>query len=212
LVARSPGIDDDIAQCLCQWSPTHDGLCGSDVDAYSLNYYPIDDSRFAISRSMMGGPEYSARQALQTVTNILVGQSDELQAFGFNPVALARTALSMGWLRLEPEYDRKISAVDLPTCGLNFPQTGRIRHESVDAACEALVQGQRVAIIGSPSPLRALDLVFQGLPEATRRTTSFATRIKPSTFRPFRLHFFEQTDNRLRDFLAHQRIVTILWL
>ena len=209
LVARSPGIDDDIAQVLCQWSPTHDGLCESSIHASSLNYFLIDDRHFAISKSVIGGSEYSGRSALQTVTTILVGLREDLSVYRNNPMALARMALSMGWLRLIVDYESPLAIGELPGLGLPETMTATSPDDFVERAVTALTAGQRIAIAGAEHPARALAQVFEHIPAELRPEISFSTGIKASTFRPFQIQFFPRIDNRLRDFLGQQRITII---
>lgn len=209
LVARSPGVDDDVAQGLCQWSPTHDGLCESGIDASSLNYYLIDEERFAISKSVIGGAEYSGRSALQTVTTILVGRQESLAHYQNNPLAFAQVAMSMGWLRLIVDYDDPLRVVELPGFGLPEPRARAHADELLDRAIDAVRAGRRIAIAGADRPQETLARLFEQLPRELRPHVSFSTGIKASTFRPFQIQFFPQLDNRLRDFLHQQRIAVI---
>jgi hypothetical protein len=209
LVMRSPGIDDDIAQVLCQWSPTHEGLADPGFTANSLNYFPIDDRRFAISKSVIGGSEYSGRSALQTVTTILVGEFNDFSVFRYHPLILAKVALSMGWLRLIANYDKPLDVVEIPA--LRFPE-GEYPAESLTLAgrvARALITDQRVAIHGSLSPLGTLARIYDTLPLEVRRKISFSTGIKASTFRPFHIQLFSNIDNRLYEFLNRQRIIVV---
>ncbi len=209
LVARTEGIDDDTAQVLCQWSPTHDGLCDSSVDANSLNYFAIDDRLFAISKSVIGGAEYSGRSALQTVTTILVGQREDLPVFHNNPLAAARVALSMGWLRLIVDYESPLAIADVSTHGLPEMRSIPGANDMVERAVKALSAGERIAITSDANHARTLAHIFEQLPAELRPRTSFSTGIKASTFRPFQIQFFSHIDNRLRDFLCQQRIVIL---
>ncbi|MGI9518356.1 MAG: hypothetical protein ACR2NP_14975, partial [Pirellulaceae bacterium] len=58
LIARSPGIDEAVAQQLVRWSPSHDGLPAVLGPATGLSYFPVDRARVAIGRTTEGGPEY----------------------------------------------------------------------------------------------------------------------------------------------------------
>lgn len=209
LVARSPGIDDEIAQVLCQWSPTHEGLAESGMTANSLNYFPVDGRRFAISKSVIGGSEYSGRSALQTVTTILVGDLDDLAAYRNHPLVLAKIALSMGWLRLIVNYRQPLEVVELSS--IAFPEAEYPAESTtmVGRVARALSGGDRVAIHGSNSPLSTLARIYDTLPIGQRAPISFSTGVKASTFRPFHIQFFSHIDNRLYDFLNRQRILVV---
>lgn len=209
LVNRSSGIDDDIAQTLCQWSPTHDGLADPSVTATSLNYFVIDEQNYAISKSLIGGAEYSGRQAFQTVTTIIVGKIDKLPAYGNNPIVVAKMALSMGWLRLLVDYRRPLEPVSLSAGCLTATRTKFAPDAKLERAVRALQSGNRVALVGTIDPVQSIARIFERLTPDVRVKTSFATGIKPSTFRPFQVHFFAKLDNRLRDFLRQQQIITI---
>ena len=207
LVARSPGIDDDVAQALCQWSPTHDGLFDSSLSASALNYFLIGDRHFAISKSMVGGAEYSGRNALQTSTSILVGEREDLSNYGHNPVELARMALSMGLLRLAVDYEGRLEVAELSGDCLPGPTASTAASFEIVKMCVgALNSGGRIAIAGATNPIQLLSVIFANISPELRITTSFSTGLKASSFRPFQIQFFAKIDNRLRDFLGHQHI------
>jgi hypothetical protein len=209
LVARSAGIDDDVAQTLCQWSPAHDGMCDPKTSAHSLNYFLIDEDRFALSKSVIGGAEYSGRGALQTVTTILVGERRHLSLYANNPLTMARVALSMGWLRLISDFEAPLDHVELSAVG--WPEIRRVTSEAAlaDRAAQALIAGNRLAITQDAVPLQTLARVFERLPADLRLKTSFSTGIKPSAFRPFQIQFLSHVDSRVGDFLNRQRIRTL---
>lgn len=209
LVARSEGLDDDIAPALCQWSPAHDGLCESHISASSLNYFLIDKGRFGISHSVIGGSEYSGRSALQTVTTIVVGECDDLSIYQNNPLVLSRVALSMGWLRLITEYDEPLEAVELSHHGMPESTASTDTDPRIERTVAAVRSEHRIALIGIDEPSRFLGHVFARLNPEQRLKTSFSTGIKASTFRPFQVQFFPRIDNRLRDFLRRQSILIV---
>lgn len=209
LVARSDGITDDMAQSLCQWSPTHDGLSEPDLSAVSVNYCLLDDEWFALSRSIYGGPEYSGRGALQIATMILVGRLPQLSAFQNNPATLAKIALSMGVLRYPGFVEGLLDPVFVPAANLpvrSFPNTDS---PVLQRLLALLDNRRRVAVIGQKNPLRFAERLLQALPDDSRRQTKFSTGMKPSSMRPFDIQFFPSIDNRLRNFLSKQQIPVI---
>ena len=51
LVAWSPGISSDDARQLAVWGPAHDSMIVDDPTDVSLNFHPLGDHKFCVSRT-----------------------------------------------------------------------------------------------------------------------------------------------------------------
>lgn len=231
LVSRSAGIDRRLAAELCRWAPSHASLLSTDEDEWSISYYLAGDGWAAISRSLHGGPEYSSRGGMQVVTLILALPADQLEDYDCSPLALARTALALGYLRLQPPTAGPLPALSLPKrplpnagmklagphagdeagrgaldrCGTTLRNPERL-DPRLRQAIDLLRGNNRVAVFGLPDRLEACDLVLRHLPPAQRLGISFTTGLKPSVRRTFRLQFFPQESVSLRRSLSGQGI------
>ena len=90
LVARSPGIDDRLAQQLSLWSPSQNALIERDIDGESLNYFTVDGEWMAISRTVYAGAEYSDRGEFRLETNIIAIHCGQLSDVEIHPIEITR--------------------------------------------------------------------------------------------------------------------------
>jgi hypothetical protein len=192
LVARSAGIDDDLAQQLTRWGPTNGSLLDDDINACSLNYFPLDEGCLAATRSVYGGPEYSNRGELRVVTIMLVLRRPQLAGYANNPLAVMRAAQALGHLRLPRELPPRLASLELPedTWIGDAPATPLSPSDQSlrDEAVESLRNGVRVAVAGLHKPLAALEALVHLLTPPERLELSFTSGLKPSVRRGFRLH------------------------
>ena len=209
LVGRSPGIDSPLAQTLTRWGPSHGSLAGPAPDADSFNFHPAGDGWVALSRTVYGAPEYSARGGLQLVTSFLVLRHEQLAGYDYNPVLLARVALALGHLRLRPVNPVRLPAVELPDrpiCGPTISSDRAGWAGSMERLWHLSKSCERVAVGGASDPLGlAADLISR-VPGHQRVELSFTTGLKPTLSRPFRLHFVCSADAALRRLLTTQGI------
>ncbi|MGV3482850.1 MAG: hypothetical protein ACO1RT_00380 [Planctomycetaceae bacterium] len=214
LVAKSSGIDRDLSQELCRWAPTRTAC--ETPDDWTLNCFPATDDLVAVTRTTMGGPEYSGRGGTQVVTLMLVLCAEELESYDFNPVSFARTAMAMGCLRLPLDWEAELlSPVSLPA----YPLVGEVGRRSESHSCDEhewlsqvtslLEEGRRVAVVGPIDPFAAADRVIRNLPVHRRPNLSFTTGLEPSIRRPFQLHFFESVDSTRQRALDSQNIACV---
>jgi len=201
LVARSKGIDERTARELIRWGPSHAALCNTDPRAESINFHPLDNGRFVLSRTMYGGPEYSRRGGFQLVTRFLILQRRELERYESNPVALYRRARIEGQWQWEADFPRTLPNLTVPApAATAFWKT---RSGSVDDGLAAeildhLLDGRRLAVIGCRHPLLLLQHVLWAAPASRRLQISFTTGLKPTAHRPFQLHFLPWESPELR--------------
>jgi len=216
LVSKSPGIDRNLSQELCRWAPTKSS--SENPDDWTLHCFPIADDFVAVARTTLGGPEYSGRGGTQVVTMILVFRNEQLEPFAFNPIAVAQTALAMGYLKLPLEMEREqLPCAMLPSCSL-IERRGVTQEYRTIEDCEQLLSeaasllkdGRRIAIVGPIDSIAAVDRLILRLPIDSRRGLSFTTGLAPSIRRPFQLHCFANADLMTRRTLESQNIVCLM--
>ena len=216
IVARSAGIDRALAQQLCRWSPSHGSICDENPDHWVLSTFPVAGGRFAVTRTVWGGPEYSGRGGTQVVTQILVVREDQFARYQCNAFALAQTAITLGQLRLCPMPPLRLPFVTLPDRPLvpcvDAPQGPISKFHRVHASdgvgaasildvLQRLHNKQSVAVIGATDPIKFASHVIERIPSDERPTISVTTGLEPTLGRPFRLHFLPALDsNRQRVF------------
>lgn len=216
LVSRSPEVDPHVAQELCRWSPSHASLVDEAADYWSFNAFPAGPERTAVTRTVHGGPEYSNRGGTQIVTLMLVLTRDQLAAYHDDALAVARTALAIGRLRLPTAFPEQIPAVELPERSLFAGEPDREDRAGGDGqaslppvlaeALELILAGRRVAVVGQGEPLASLKMLMAHVPRPRRRGLSFTTGLRPSARRQFQLHFLPEADAALQRTLASQGI------
>ena len=197
LVARSPGLPEGVARFLARWGPSHGALQSDEVHTASLNYLPIDAEWVACSRTVYGGPEYSGRGALQTVTFILLLRRPQLAGYDYHPLALLRTAQLLGHLWLSPPEHADLPAVELPN---HLPAAAR--HQAAPSAArqtileqsQRILMRERLAWIGFADAPILLEELIDRLPEQQRLDLSFTTGLQLSQHRRFRLHVMPKPD------------------
>lgn len=215
LAARSRGIDEQLAQQMTRWGPSHAALLNPDIQAWSLNFHPIREGWYVLSRTFYGEPEYSDRGGFRIVTCMLLLDTDDLLAYENHALALARTAMALGHLRFPLRFEEHLPLVDLPDGTLlttnlpGQPELGIERRRAVERVQDIVNEGGRVALIGTVDPLRMLAAILDGMPRAARPFLSFTTGLKPSMNRSFRLHFLPKTDPSMERQLGTQDITCV---
>jgi hypothetical protein len=79
----------------------------------SVNFQPLPGGRCALSRTCAGPAEYSGRGGFQLYTHFLIVDEPALQAVGFQPFALYRDAMAMGYLLYQPEPEEVLEPLQL---------------------------------------------------------------------------------------------------
>lgn len=211
LVARSPGVTDQLAQILSMWGPTHDSLLGTHIHSESLNYFAVDDEWGVLSRTVYGQSEYSGRGGFRVETNLLVLRREQLSGYGSNPLALGRTVLALGHLRLRSTPLSQLEPIELPRsslCSEHPPRNDDSPRELTEAILDK-IRDHRVAVIGASNPLSVVSSVLDRLPARSRASFSFTTGLKPSLHRRFDLHFLAAAEKQSRRELDAAAIVCI---
>jgi hypothetical protein len=193
VLAKSPGVSSEAVTQLNRWCPSHGSLLGEAHDSWSLNFHPVGRNRFALSRTVYGGPEFSNRGGLQVMTMVLILDERHLSHYDNNPFAVARVARSWGLLRWRPRFPQSLQPAKLPCATISeaTPRTLRDRHGAV-TAMKAVLAGGFVALTSCHVSIDMLEsLLLQVRPEH-RLQLSFTTGLKPSPQRPFRLHLVDK--------------------
>lgn len=211
LVAASSGLDESLVRALAKWGPSHASLLSDRADAESWNYHPVAGPWWAVSRTTHGGPEYSGRGGLQVFTHYVIVQHEHLAGYDQNPLRLARTARTMGYLRLHLPKNDVLPVIDLPDRSLAplAPGANTAAIPLHDILRILRLQG-RIAILGLDDPLPTLTLILQETPAAERPLVSFATGLRISVDREFRVHFSRSADTTLNAQLRHQGIDSVM--
>lgn len=211
LVSRSEGIDRAMAHGLCRWAPSHAALADPGPNAWSLNYFRVDPGHVAVARTTLGAAEYSGRGGRDVVTLFLVVSTYDFAGYDYDAVALARTALALGYLRLPNSPRATVTPVRLPDRAVPLTESPRSADDAVggllDQTRELLLDARRVAVIGCPDPLAAVEQLLAEMPEPVRSEISFATALNWSVRREFQLQFLPAVDPGLQQKLAAEGIV-----
>jgi hypothetical protein len=211
LIARSPGISPEMAQSLNRWGPSHSSLADLAVNTFSINFHPVVDNWFAISRSTYGGPEYSNRGGLQLYTRSVLFQRDQLAGYRFNPIALSRLLHALGLLRFQHATPDKLPVVNVPD-RVSPSLLSVSKDHSYGLIIEQLLmlmEDAQAAVVGVADPLVVLSAILARMPDRDRLDLSFTTGLKPSIYRPFRLHFLSATDPAMQRQLNSQGIAVL---
>ncbi len=203
MIAQSPGINDALVSSLVPWAPTRQAMASDAVSFESLNAFIAMEQWLVVSRSVFGRPEYSRRGELETSTRFLMAPLSQLEGYGNNALWLARTALSLGHLRMHNDTEPKLESIFLPSEALigvtSRPRTSPATDHLIRAVAE-LMEGRQVVLVGVEDERDAIEFVLAQLHPEDRAGLSFTTGLLPSGIRPFRLHFLAAKAYQARQF------------
>ena len=209
LIARTGGINDDVAQFLCDFSPQPDELAWGQPD--SINFVAVNDETFSLSRSYIGRLDNHFNGSRQLITHHLVVERSQMAAFENNPALLAHVVRTAGGLTLDLESDGELNLLILE----NRPFTEIARTCKLDTANEteriahALKIHEQVVFLGVERPLAFLCGLLANFATTDRLNLSFSTGLKVCDHRPLRLQFFLEKEKTLMNELASRQIRTI---
>lgn len=209
LVARSPGIDESLARSLTLWCPSHGAIAGPEPDADSLNYHPLENGYFALSRTMFGGPEYSARGGLQVVTRALVLRPDQLDGYDHNPLTFAQHLIALGHLRFDATAPADLEPLDVPrrcVATAEPSSSGAGWSGLLGELMRITSSNGRSCVVGLDDPLLVLSSVILRTPPRRRTEITFTTGLKPSKHRPVQLQFLPSIDAKLKHQLESEQL------
>ncbi len=193
IVARSPGLHEEDARELALWCPSHDSFLDLGPEASSCNFHPLPSGAFCVSRTVPAGWEYSGRGGVRVYTHCLIVAPEVLSRFSNNPFALLKAALAGGMLEIRDPLPVRLEPVTLVGSATTVDQNLLIElaNQPGPQAISALVQAARdavcLAVSGMAPPEKLIAGLINCLPLTHRTEFSFATGLKFSPRRPFRL-------------------------
>lgn len=189
LLGASPGISAGDVRELAAWGAGGDDL----IAAASFNFHPLPSGAFCVSRTVRAAESDEQGQLPRIHTHCLVAAPDLLERFANHPLALYRAATAGP---VPPVYDETsgplqplrfeghAAAVDqilLARLAVNpGPRwMGALVAAVLDSACLAVANG--------PRPEELISGLLYCLPVNCRTEFSFATALRFSPRRPFRI-------------------------
>lgn len=194
LVARSAGVTDADARELAAWGPSHDSLLESGSAAESINFHPLPSGAYCIGQTTPEGAEFSGRGGARVYTQSLIVSPEALARFHNNPFAVLRAALAMGEIGVPAKLPPQVPAFDLlgRAAPVDEAALNQLAHDpgplSMAAAVEAALRNATLGIAAGKLLGRLIAGLFQCLPVECRPEFSFATGLKFTPCRPFRLN------------------------
>ena len=186
-------MHDEDARELAVWCPSHDSFLDLGPEAVSYNFHPLPSGAFCVSRTLPAGWEYSGRGGVRVYTHCLVVVPEVLLRFSNNPFALLRAALAGGMLDIRDSLPVHLEPITLAGGATTVDQNLLIElaNQPGPQAMAALVQAAReavcLAVSGPVAPEKLVAGLINCLPLTHRTEFSFATGLKFSPRRPFRL-------------------------
>ena len=129
----------------------------------------------------------------------------QLARYGNNPITVLRTAISLGYLRWIDGIAGRLPELSIPdevplsTAGIEPEAEDR---QLAQEALACLARLDRVVLIGPINACRVLEAIFTSTDTSQRTALSFATLLRPSIHRPFRIQFLPTTTPMYRRQLA----------
>lgn len=193
LVSRSPGVIESEAAILTRWSPSHGALLVDDANRTSVSFHALPSGRYALSRTCEGRPEYSGRGGRQLYTHTLIFSGTVLKHAAFQPFAIYRDALSLGYLRYRPTPPAALKPAAVSQ--LYPPSEPALWRErafllglpSLDALERQIERGQPVRFTYAGDRIALAECLLGVLPTEVVAKVSLSTSLQPSAVRPFQL-------------------------
>jgi hypothetical protein len=191
VVARSPGVCEADARELALWSPTHDSML--DPDAESFNFHPLPSGAYCISLTAAAGWDGGGQVGQRVATHCLIVPPEVLARFANNPFALMRTALESGALEVLTPPPSVLEPLLLvgSAAAVDSALLAELAVDPGPRPMAVLVQAARnavcLALAGAHSPAQQIAGLLNCLPPQCRLEFSFATGLKFSPRRPYRL-------------------------
>jgi hypothetical protein len=197
VVSRSRGVSDADARALASWAPSNGSLIVDDANRVSVNFHPLPERRFALTRTCEGLPEYSGRGDRQLYTHALIFTETQLEQSSYQAMSLYRDALSLGHARYRPNPEPILEPVPLSQCHrLRDDVYWRARANELGARDLPTLErrlradepvrlhypGDRILLAECLLGILAADLVG---------TLSFSTSLKASSVRPYQLSLLQ---------------------
>lgn len=216
LVSRSQGLNEEDARALAAWGPSHDALARQEADAVSFNFHPLSSGNFAVSRTNYAGWEYSNRGSRQIYTQYFVAPPAVLARFGNQPFAVLRAAMATGVLKIEQGIPEELEPLHLAGRSAPVDATLLMRLSSahgcdqVAALVQAMLTCRNLAIVAEQPLENLIAGLLNCIPPECRTEFSFATGLKHSTRRPFRVLGLPPIPDEMRRARQHGAVVVRL--
>lgn len=209
LVSCSEQISDELARSLCHWSPHRNELAFGQIQ--SINFFEPVRGTFAISRSVYGDLESTVDGGRRITSHIVLFDRDQLSGYQNDIASVVHVLRSNGSLVLRPNPPRRIPMLDVPEHA--FVEMGELARSDFSAETERVLHAidihSEVVLLGLKQPLKFLRSFFADIPRSRRLEFSFATGLKVSDDRNYRLQFFLDEDRELIQELANRQLRTI---
>ncbi len=193
LAGRSRGIGEADARELAARGPSHDSLLELGPDAVSINFHPLPSGAYCVSRTVSAGFEYSGRGGRRVYTQCLIVQPDVLRRFSNNAFTVVRAALAGGLFEVFDPVPEHLPALTLPGGAAPVDQdllmrlASRFSPDRIATLIQAAMTGQCLAVAGGDWTADLIAGLINCLPPDMRTELPFATGLKYSSRRPFRI-------------------------
>ena len=188
LAATSPGVDAELARRLTPWGPAHDSLLDPSPGARSINFHPLTDDLFALSKTTRQGEEYSGRGGGRIVTHFFLLNRETLARFANHPLAVLRAVVAAGRTRIPDPLPKRLSPFPLVGRAVGWEGDDRASDfdpQALDSLAD-LVRNQSPAAVICEGPAEAwLKALYARLTTEERLLLSFTTGLRPTACRPF---------------------------
>ena len=215
LVGSSPGISAADAHELAAWAPAYDSLSDAGPQAASFNFHPLPSGSFCLSRTAAAAPG-DRGGAPRIVTHCLVVAPAVLERFANHPFALYHAATfgrapavvdkvpeRLEALQFEGHAAAVVDQILLARLAVSpGPRwMGALVAAALDSVCLAVTNGPRAEEL--------ISGLLNCLPVSCRTEFSFATGLRFSPQRPFRIIGSSSTAAELRA-LEYRYNLTVL--
>lgn len=214
LVATSPGISREQAQELATWGPAHDSFCDARAKT-SVNFHRLATGGYAISRSVLGGAEYSGRGGERVYTQMLVVDEQLFSRFAYHPFRVLEALQAAGRLEVLDRISSPLPQLPLPGRGSACQATRLARAtrlfgaERLTMLVEAATSQCWIGIVADVCQVELLAAAWEVVPLPLRPRISFTTGLRISPQRPFRFVVLPADPAALRQFARHDNHVVL---
>jgi hypothetical protein len=190
-MAASPGVCADDVRELAAWEPSRDSMRDTVPEAESLNFHPLPSGAYCISRTRLADGAHAGQRM---DGHCLIVSPEVLGHFGNHPFTLDHAASQQGLWRHDGDPGPTLPSLTLSGGAAAVDETllaELAADESGPGRMATLVQAARdsvcLAVVCGPSPDRWIAGLLNCLPPALRLDFSFATGLKFSPRRAFRI-------------------------
>lgn len=211
VAARSPGVSNENVVALTRWCPSHASLQDTSVHAESLNYHPLSDRQFALSRTTYGLQEFSGRGGLQVVTIAIIFNQHQLTGYDGDALRMSRVARSLGALRWRPSFPERISPVEIPDQEVSESVlASSLPPSPADPVIQRVLSltraNHRAVLLAKTNPEKRIETILTAMDAAERSTCFFSSGLKWSKQRTFQLQVMHDIDTRTRQRLHKNQV------